>query len=259
MNERGFQRVVAIHAPGQPWRDLTNYAGMLASGSDGDLGAVIEAPPSRTLETALDAASRYEADLLVMRHPRVSGHGRGFARRLLRGAPCSVCFVPQEAPPRAERILAGIDLNSAGRALLSRATDLYRDLSAEELIAVHCCFLETTAIDESLQEYSRFERTMDLFHFMSRAELNGVACTPVLGEGATAHTALARVVKEQGADLVVVGREPGGRANIMRDLLWTCTSPAVQLLLPDPSDASFTERLGRNLRRIFSNPEPMFN
>lgn len=253
----GFRSVVAVHTDGQPWRDLVDYATMLA-GSAGQLDAVIAAPGGH-LEAALEAAREHRADLLVMRHPRVSGQSRRSAQRILRAAPCSVCFLPPEAPAKADRILAGIDLNGAGRALLARATQLCRGVSAEELIAVHCCFRESADDDESTRERFRFERMLRLFRFMSHAELNGVACTPVLEEGATAHKALARVVSERSADLVVMGREPGGRASIMGEFLWNCASPTLQVLLPHPPGTSLAGRLARNVRKILSHPEPTFN
>lgn len=254
----GFQNVVAVHVAGQPWRDLVEYGTMLGCGS-GRLDTVIAPPSGEALETGLRAAREHRADLLLMRHPRVSGQSRRSAQRILRAAPCSVCFLPEDAPAKAERILAGIDLNSAGRALLARVTQLSRGVSAEELLAVHCCLNEMTADDEAVREHFRFERTLGLFRFMSHAELNGVACTPILEEGAIAHKALARVVAERSADLVVMGREPGGRASIMSEFLWNCASPAVQVLLPDPHGSSLLRRCARSVRKILSNPEPTFN
>jgi hypothetical protein len=173
---------------------------------------------------------------------------------VLTEAPCSVCFVPLDAPPRLERVLAGIDLDHAGHELLSHAARLCHAARAEELLAVHSCFRETLDDGETSRERFHTARTLDLFRFMARAELNGVTCTPLLEEARAPHRALSRMASEHRADLVLVGRRPGAAARIASELLWDCPAPLVQLLLP-----KLAVGLRDMLRRVFSNPEPMFN
>jgi NAD-dependent deacetylase len=90
--------------------------------------------------------------------------------------------------------------------------------------------------------------------FMARANLPGVCCTPLMEEAANPHRALARVAKERSADLVMVGRRSGSAPRVSAGLLWECTLPLVQVLLPGAGDG-----LRGLLRRVFSHPEPKFN
>lgn len=283
VTEQGFRRVLLVHTGERPELDLIDYAALLSSGgramsttvaaypSDKVLRFLapvvrtrfeargLEAPNVRLLaepdmDAAFEAATEARADLLVMRHPRLFEKPRAIARRVLSESPCSVCLVPEEAPSRIGRILAGIHLDDSGRGVLSQAASLYRCAKAEELIALHSCFHESVSEDEFQHQRFRSERTLDLWRFMARANLPGVCCTPLMEEAATPHRALARVARERSADLVVVGRRSGSAPRVSAGLLWECTQPLVQVLLPGAGDG-----VRGLLRRIFSHPEPKFN
>ena len=191
--------------------------------------------------------------MLVMRHPAAFEKPRALARRILHESPCSVCLVPGNAPPRVERILAGIRTDDSGRNVLSQAASLYHAAQAEELLAVHSCFYEIFDGDQVMYERFCSERTLELYRFMAGMRLPGVSCTPVLAEGAAPQRVLAREASGRSADLVVVGRQLGTPARISTELLKVCQLPLVQVLLPHPGDG-----MRGRLRRFFSNPEPKF-
>ncbi len=270
-----FPRVLLVHTGDRPDIDLIDWAALLSSGattvaafpSDIVLRSLAPATRRRFLarglaapnlrflaepdvDAALEAAAEAKADLLVMRHPRLFEKSRSLARRVLAESPCSICLVTERAPSRIERIVAGIDLDDSGQEVLTQAASLYHSTGAEELIALHSCFHETLSDDEEHHERFRFEREIALLRFMSRARLPGVSCTPLVEEAAQPHRALARVASQLAADLVVVGRRSGSAPRISNRLLWECTSPLVQVLLPDTGGG-----LRAFLRRFFSNPD----
>lgn len=282
ISDQGFHRVLLVHTGEGPELDLLDYAALLSSGGRGMSTTVAAYPsdavlrflvpaararfearglvppdlrllPELDMDAAFEAAVEAQADLLVMRHPRLFDRPRAMARRVLTESPCSVCLVPEQAPSRIGCILAGIDLDESGRRVLSQAASLYHSAQAEELIALHSCFHETASEDEHQRERFRFERTLDLLRFMARASLSGISCTPLTEEAASPHSALARVARERSADLVVVGRRSGSAPRVSGGLLWECAQPLVQVLLPGPGGVKGA------LRRIFSNPEPKFN
>lgn len=283
MSNSCFERIVLVHTGERPENDLLEYTALLAATAENGQALVaaypsngvlrslspaarqlfeargLQSPRIRMLsepdvDAALETALEHNADLLVMRHPKVFETRRTLARRVLTEAPCSVCFVPEGAEPKLTRVIAGIELDSTGHTLLARAARLCHEARAEELIALYSYFQDSSNDDESGRERFRTERTLDLFRFMARAELSGVSCTPVAEEAPAAHRALARVACERQADLVVVGHRPGTASPVTRELLWDCPSPLVQVRLGDRQ----TGWKGA-MRRVFSNPEPKFN
>lgn len=271
-SEPPFRRVLLVHTEEEPQPDLLEYAALLASITvAGD--AVIAAYPSNTLlrewapaalrpfeerrlphpsvellaepdiDGVLEAARECQPDLMVMRHPLAYEASREVAKRILAEAPCSVCFVPSGAPPRLRRVVAGLELDAAGRALLDQAVQLCYAAHSMELIGVHACAREIKS-----------DRWDELRRMLGQVEVSGLSCTPLMEDDSAPQRALARVAAARQADLVVVGRKPGAAPRVAYSLLWDCQVPVVQMLLRMAASG-----LRGFLRRVFSNPEPQFN
>lgn len=278
-----FQRVLLVQTGEDPELDLLDYAALLCSGgkgatttvaaypSDGVLRSLVRAArarfearglaapnvqllPEPDMDAAFEAAEESRADLMVLRHPLLFDKPEAVAHRVLNESPCSVCMVPRQSPSQIGCILAGIDLDDTGRELLNRAASLYESTQAAELIALYSCPYDAMWDDEQQRERFRSERTLDMLRFMARIRLPRIYCTPLVEEAAHPHRALARVARERGADLVVVGRRSGSAPRVSPQLLWECAQPVIQVLLPGSGSG-----LREFLRKIFPHPEPKFN
>jgi nucleotide-binding universal stress UspA family protein len=213
------------------------------------------------LDSVLAMARRFQADVLVVRHPRHFTDASAFAGRLLSEAPCSVCFVPHGSLPRVRRVVAGIDLDSQGAAVLARASSVCANLGAEELVAVHACRLETWVESPQNTERFRHEKMLELYRFMARARLGGVNCTPVLEADSTFPQALLRAAMRDSADLLIIGQSPTRHIRLLSPpreagaLLSECRLPLLHLRTGGrkPSLLTFLRK------RVFSQPEPSFN
>jgi nucleotide-binding universal stress UspA family protein len=270
--EPAFRRVLLVHTEEEPQRDLLEYTALLASMTvAGD--AVVAAYPSNAMlreltpaalrpfeerrlprpcvgllaepdiDGVLEAARDYQPDLMVMRHPLAYEASREVAKRILAEAPCSVCFVPSGAAPRLRRVVAGLELDAAGRALLDQAVQLCYAAHSAELIGVHACAREMKS-----------DRLEELKRLLGRVDVRGLSCTPLMEDDSAPQRALARVAAARQADLVVVGRKPGAAPRVAYSLLWDCQVPVVQMLLRMAASG-----VRGFLRRVFSNPEPQFN
>lgn len=267
-----FQRVMVVHTSDYPDVPLLEFGAMMASGSGGESLSVAAfpsddvlrilpsvarrcaenrglAPPKVFLltepevESAFASASEAKTDLVVMRQPP------RLARWTLRHADCSICFVPSKMPSSISRMLVCIDLNAAGKHLMTQTARLYQAVGADEVLALHVYYAETVYSHDSV----RAERMKQLQHFVHKTGQAGVSCTPLLEESARPYRTFARVAAEQAADLVVVGRRMGEFSFDKRQFTAHCSIPVLQLLLPKT-------KLGlRDLvRHVFADPEPTF-
>ena len=169
-------------------------------------------------------------------------------------APGSTYFGGASPLVKVARIVVGVELDHSGQALLGWATRFSRAVDAEELVVVHSYVRETMVNDDALQEVFRNQRLLDLFRFLSKADLHGVACTPIVEESAAPHEVLARIAGERRADLVMVGKGKKSAARIAGRFLESSRVPLVQVVLPD------LDRGWKGiLRRVFSQQEPAFN
>jgi len=273
-----IRRLLLVHTGEEPETDLLDYAAMISAEEttiaaypfDGVLRSmaatarlrfeahraaapILRALPELDLDWVFNAAR--DADMLLMRRAGALGTRHALTRQVLSKAPCSVCLAPRRSPSRIERVLVGIDLDEASRAVLEHAAALCRGVGADELIVVHCCSPDIYLdLDEAQLEQFRSERTLELYRFMARCALRGISCTPVIEQGTEPHRALARAARERSADLIVAGRKNGVTPRTAAGLVRDCTLPVVQVLLPSPPDS-----LRSRLRRLFSNPEPKFS
>lgn len=272
-----IRRLLLVHTGEEPETNLLDYAAMMAAEEttiaaypfDGVLrsmaatarlrfeahGApapILRALPELDLDWVFNAAR--DADMLVMRRTGALGRRHALARHVLSKAPCTVCLAPSRPPSRIERVLVGIGLDDASRAVLEQAAALCRGVGADELIVVHCCAPDVYLdLDEAQLEQFRSERTLEMYRFMARCDIGKVSCTPVVEDGIEPHRALARAAREHLADLIVTGRRIGFTPRISAGLVRECSLPVVQVLLPAPPDSFLAK-----LRRIFSNPVPKF-
>jgi nucleotide-binding universal stress UspA family protein len=285
-----YRRVLIVHARQRVERGLLEYGALLAS-LDAESRTLVTALPSRNvlrtlapmaraifeakgvsglsarvlpepdLDAVFEAAAEWQADLLVVPHPRSLRGGRALARRLLTGAPCSVCFVPRRATARITCAVAGVELSAQGKDLLCGVVRLCTRAGSEELIALHAYFPETLAADERVAERQRDDALLDLYRLLPRPELKDLDCTPLVQLTASHGNALLQAVRGRRADLVAVGRF--GIADVplanpsreVEELLWECPVPLLQVLLSDHR-IPLREVVQK---RVFPLPEPVFN
>jgi nucleotide-binding universal stress UspA family protein len=213
--------------------------------------------PEPDLEAVFDAAREHAADLIVVHHPRTHTRGRALARRLMAESPCSVCFVPDAAAPRLDRVVAGVEASPDGAALLERMAHVCDTWGADELFAVNVAFRETLAGGSEIDERFQQESMLGLYRFMARVPLNGTNCTPVLEEHGRFDRALLKAAAEHNAAMVVVGRSTShswltGPAP-SEELLWDCPVPLLQV------GAGKVSLLDSVKKRLRTAPEPPFN
>lgn len=271
--DAAFRHVAAVQSEEGPDLPLLEFAARLTSGANGGNLTMVAFPSDGVLRNLPAAVNRCahvhglrdpevllvtepeleavfpmveeaQVDLLVMRCPRK------ISRRALSWCGCSVCLLPPDLPGSFSRILVNIDLDAAGRHLLSRAGRVISALEASELVALNIRYPEVVLCEP----FSTGKEWKDLLHFVHRARPRGVSCTPLLEGSARRDDTLARVAAECGADMVIVGRRPGDlRTCDLRRLAEDTSLPILQLRLPGP-----TGGMRARLRQVFSHPEPMF-
>jgi len=272
--EAAFRRVTAIHAAQYPDTALLEFAALMASGCGSSLTVAafrsdetlrilprvarhcaevhgLTAPDLQLLvepdiDAAFESASGINTpDLLVMRPQRL-GH------RVLSQADCSICVLPLKTPRRISRILACVDLNEDGRNLLLEAGRLYRSFNAEELLVLHVCCLETyTSYGHNSV---RTKRLKDVLHFVHGSIQKDIDYTPLLEESGRPNEMRARVTKDIGADLVLLGRHSHSASlRAAGQLAADCGVPVLRVRHPGPRP-----RKRARLRQFFSSVEPSF-
>jgi nucleotide-binding universal stress UspA family protein len=282
----GFPRMLVVHDSRRLELDLLQYAALLSS-REPEQAVMIAASPAETiqqsfasaartvfasrgvseigvrllpepdLDAVFDAAREHAAEIIVVRHPRGQTRGRALARRLVAESPCSVCFVPNGAAPRLDRVVAGVEASPQGAALLERMAHVCDTWGTDELFAVNVAFRETLAGGPETDERFQQESMLDLYKFMARVPLNGTSCTPVLEEHGRFDRALLKAAAEHNAAMVVVGRSTshswltGPAAS--EELLWECPVPLLQV------GAGKVSLLDSVKRRLHTAPEPPFN
>jgi len=122
-------------------------------------------------------------------------------RMLVRQAPCSVWFVPNDAQADVRRILTPVDLTVRAADSLRVATALARLHGAAQCQALHVYFNESPLAnpkadrDRAVQAYARFMKPIDTLD---------VPVTPLFQDCSLVARAINRTAAEQDADLIVL-------------------------------------------------------
>jgi hypothetical protein len=285
-----FRRVVIAGTDPEFDAELVNYGGGLASlGPDTEL--VVLSRTSRALQSfalaprlvlaahgaavaervncrivvepdldgLLASVAEVEADLMIVRPPDSRARRRQTLYRLAAESPCSVCLVPRASPPFEGRVIAGIEPDDAGAAVLRAAACICKGAGSSEFVAVRTWLGLTMDPSEGVLDRLREREWLNLFQFLQRVDLHGADCTPRVEECSKASTAILRVAQECQADLIVVAAPEGSRTPFpdrrpyQEELMMRCPVPLLVLR----SNAS-APGLRNTIRRLFSGPEPAF-
>jgi nucleotide-binding universal stress UspA family protein len=285
-----FQRIVVVNPGSEPDVELLQYAAMTASFAENPEILIVSpagervmrslAPISRCvfenrveaklsfrilfepdLDLLFELAREWDAELIVVRHPRrLKGH-RLLIRQLLFESPCSVCLVPQDARASMCRPTVRIEPTDKGAMLLSIAAAASKHAGSEELFIVRLYFKYGLDSREDTLERLREEQTLEMYCFLARAELSGVNCRPILEESPRQAKTLLKLAAENDSDLLIIdpsagaapiwqwnGREAESVAKLTRIPLLVVRS--------DGPRRRFTEFLREE---VFCEMEPMFN
>jgi hypothetical protein len=233
MTASPFRRLLVVNSSPEPDMHLLRYAAMLGSGSErpelmiatpgGETAMRYLAPWSRCavvghpnvelsfrvmlephLDLLFDMAGESQCDLIVARHPRHLDHSRTLLTQLLFNAPCAVCLLPGKERPILRRPIVRIELTSKGRELLTRAAAFAKQMGSDELLAAYTYFRDGfDNLPHSLVKL-REQRQLELYRFLSRCNLSGVNCTPIMEESSKQAETLLRVAAQRDADMIII-------------------------------------------------------
>jgi len=233
MTASPFRRLLVVNSTPEPDLQLLRYASMLSSGAErpelviatpgGEAAMRCLAPSSRCaivghpntelsfrvmlephLDLLFDMAEESQCDLIVARHPRHLEHSRTLLSQLLFDAPCAVCLVPGRDRPAMRRPMVRIELTSKGRELLTRTAAFAKMMGSDELFAVFTYFRDSFDSLPHALEKLRERRLLDLYRFISRTDLSGMCCTPILEDSSKQAASLLRVAAQRDADMLII-------------------------------------------------------
>jgi nucleotide-binding universal stress UspA family protein len=177
------------------------------------------------LDRLLSCSAEQEADLLLIGHRHDHSGQRSLARRLAMKAPCSVWMVPQDAPPRVERILVPVDFSDPAADQMLVATSLARLVNVPEVKALHVYFEESRVTYEEAEQVRLGEEEKALDQFLAPLDLKGTRVEPLFTQSSDPASAILRVADEQQADLIVLATR--GRSRSASILLGSVTEGVI--------------------------------
>ncbi len=197
--------------------------------SDSVVPVVRDTADGQVVAGILNEATSMPADLLVM-----GTHGRtGFTRmllgsvteRVLRRAPCPVLTVPRRlkptGTPAVQRVLCPIDFSESSLRALRYAATVAREAGAD-LVVLHVIELlpeatvyghgvvDVGAYDEKFRETARARMAAAIEDAVPRP----LAVTELVSAGRP-YREILRIADEHGADLIVIGIQGRGSADLM--------------------------------------------
>jgi sulfate permease, SulP family len=167
-------------------------------------GATFEILAGDLLDSVLDAAAAYGADVILLGH---GGHRRRrmLARRLAMKAPCSIWMAPDGSRAGIGRILAPVDYSIRSADTLDAATALAEAAGQDECDALHVYFNNATVSFDEFEEVMVEDAAEAFSLFVAPINLHGVHARPALVESARVAPAILRFAAEAGTGLIVMG------------------------------------------------------
>jgi len=163
--------------------------------------------PSRAISKA--AAESNSQLLVIGRRPPKGQTTEGMvgrhAKKIIDDSPCNVLVVPREAKPWERRILVGFDGNPSGEAALDLTTTLAKATGVP--ITLGSVAREEGPAASILAELAR--------EAAERLRLDGVEAEARQHIGGNPADGLATLARETGADLIVLGKRPGGLSRLL--------------------------------------------
>jgi len=184
---------------------------------------VVEGSP---LLEMLQRVKYKEIDLLLVGRPQESENGGALAVKLARYAPCSVCIVPEQTPPRLRSLLAPVDFSDHAQAALEVAVMLARAADIPQIKCVHA-YRVPTGYYKTGKSYGEFAAIMEGLareecnKFLARTDCLGVEVKPVFKLHKRVYQAIREIARAHPVDLVVIGAR--GRKSVAGSMLGSVT------------------------------------
>lgn len=160
--------------------------------------------------------------LLVGRKSSLKGSGT-IPNKLVKAAPCSVMFVPEEAPDNFKEILVPLDFSESATFALNQAVNLAKSCEGEiichNVVPVPTGYHTSGKTREEFGEIMQGHAKKEYEHFMKSYDAQGVRVRPFFetnDDNNPADEIYERAVSE-GVDLIVLGSK--GRKGISNVLL----------------------------------------
>ncbi len=167
-------------------------------------GAGCQVMHGNLVDSVLETAVEFAADLILVGHASGKSGRRAFARRLAMKAPCSVWMRPEGSPAGIRRVLAAIDYSAHSAYALSVAAHVARRAGAS-CVALHVYFDESVVRAEDAQTAARAHERESFDRFAAPLDLAELSVEPLFEESADVAHAVERVAGRTGGDLVVMG------------------------------------------------------
>lgn len=214
------------------------------------------------VDQLVEFSIKHKSDLILLGHRKSRAGRRSLAQRLSMITPCSVWLVPEDSPPRIERILAPVDFSEHSADSLTVAAALARLRGIEACESLHVFFDPSTVrYDERVDEIrGQEQRAFD--EFLANVNTHGIDVEQTFAESSNVAEAILRRAAQSDADLIVMSTR--GRSPAASILLGSETS---QTIAQSPIPVLAVKHFGAHLNlfealrasRFWSRPNPKTN
>jgi nucleotide-binding universal stress UspA family protein len=180
--------------------------------------------------------------LLFVGHRREHSGRKALARRLTMKAPCSVWMVPEDSPPRFDRLLVPVDFSETAADSVRVATSLAAIAGTVECQALHVYFDDTAITYEGYDAVLKGEEREAYQRFMATVDTHGVTVTPLFESSPHVADTILRVADRERADLIVLATR--GRSRSSAILLG---STAEEVIIDTPRPVLMVKHFGAAL------------
>jgi sulfate permease, SulP family len=163
--------------------------------------------------------------ILLGHHFTRSSGKRALARRLAMVSPASVWIVPENSPPRINKIMAPVDFSSHSADSLSMATGISQKVGLQQCDGLHVFYDPSVFRFDDQDTIKRGEEVVAFEQFMRPLNTHDIAVERLVEEGSNVARTALRIAKERGHDLIVLSTR--GRSRAASVLLGSETSQLI--------------------------------
>ena len=164
------------------------------------------------VDTILETATEFEADLVLVGHASQHSGRRSLARRLAMQAPCSVWMKHAGQSSSVRRVMAAIDYSGPSADALSLAGRIARQAGSSNCRALHVYMNESSSGAEEYRVFDHAREREAFDRFMAPLDTAGVEVEPILVEGVGVAETVNRLGESDPVDLVVMGSRGQSRS-----------------------------------------------
>jgi nucleotide-binding universal stress UspA family protein len=212
-------RLDLVHVSPKPWgqiekiwKEMEAAVGSLFDNIAGTVNISYHVLEGDLTDRLLEFASDVGSDVIVVGHQARRRGRRSLARRLAQKAPCSVWMVPEGSPASLTHIIAPIDFSERSADSLAEAIALAALAGLKRITVLHVHHGKSAGALDEWGKPVRGHELEVLDRFLGPIELRGVEIAPRFVEAPSVSEAVQRLVREENADLVVMGTRGRSRA-----------------------------------------------